>query len=167
VIVGLQKENPVTGKLVDAIHAQLAMKPVSYVIIKPKFVKNTEVNGGNHENLQRFWKCSSPKECLHQMLRNVIDGALLSPRKQKKSEVAFEFTEGDVFSLDILVSSRKDQEWRSAFTVSKKGLPENNYQLKMSTLELSCLKSLNLETRWHLVLRSLSDEKKARLGILE
>ncbi|KAK9451191.1 peptidase M24, structural domain-containing protein [Limtongia smithiae] len=107
----------------------------------------------------------------HQQTRNVIDGSkriILNPSEGKKKGIdTFEFAEGEVYGLDILVSTGdgKVKQSESRTTIYKK--TENTYSLK-----LKVSRSLFSEVQkrfgpFPFSTRALEEEKKARMGLQE
>ncbi|KAJ3518487.1 hypothetical protein NM688_g9434 [Phlebia brevispora] len=108
-----------------------------------------------------------------QQTQNVIDGKkriILNPSESQKKEFeAVTFAEGEVWGIDILVSSGEDGKARaedSRTTIYQKDSTVT-YQLKMKTSRLIFSEVQKKAGAFPFNIRSLEDEKKARLGLQE
>ena len=108
----------------------------------------------------------------HQLKRNVLDGSkqiILNPSDAQKKEVETQtFEEGEVYSLDILISSGegKAKPLETRTTIYKRNA-EANYSLKMKTSRAVFTEVTQKCGTMAFGLRQLEDEKKARMGIIE
>lgn len=107
-VVGASKENPVTGRKADVIMAAHFAAEAALRLIKPGH-KNMEVTNAVQKIAESF-DCKPVEGMLsHQQERNVLDGKktiILNPNEnQKKDFERVEFEEGEVYCVDILVST--------------------------------------------------------------
>lgn len=109
----------------------------------------------------------------HSQERNVVDGKkeiILNPSENVKRET-HSFEEGDVFGVDILISSGdgKVKKLESRTTVFKRAA-DLKYSLKMPTSRRALSEIDKSFGAFPFTLRSLSektDEKSARMGVIE
>ncbi|KAJ3001842.1 Proliferation-associated protein 2G4 [Thoreauomyces humboldtii] len=134
---GASKENPIKGCQADVIQAAYLATEAAIRLLKPGNT-NTQVT----ETIQKIAEKSecSPVEGMlsHQVSRNVLNGKkqiILNPSENQKKDVD-ESTceEGEVYSLDILVSSGEERPRTSETrTTVDKRQSEVTYNLKMKT----------------------------------
>lgn len=109
----------------------------------------------------------------HQQERNVIDGKkqiILNPSEANKRDFdTVSFEEGEVYAVDILVSTSSDGKARreGARTTIFKKRPETTYQLKMKTSRATLTEIQKKFGSFPFTLRAMEDEKKARMGVQE
>lgn len=107
----------------------------------------------------------------HQQLQNVVDGKkeiILNPTEgQKRDFTTVTFEEGEVYGVDILVSTGegKVRSGDTATTVYKKN--DITYQLKLQTSRATISEVQKKAGTFPFTIRSLSDPKKARMGLKE
>ncbi|KAJ3414259.1 Proliferation-associated protein 2G4 [Chytridiales sp. JEL 0842] len=172
VVVGANKESaPITGRKADVMQAAYIATEAALRLLKP--------GKTNYEVTEAIEKIAADFECTpvqgmlsHQLKRNVLDGdkrIILNPTEQQKKEIEkFEFAEGEVYSLDILISTGegvpKPQETRC--TVFKK-VPLASYQLKTAAARttFSTISKENGDMAFSI--RQFQDQTKARLGLIE
>ncbi|CAJ0861491.1 9323_t:CDS:2, partial [Entrophospora sp. SA101] len=163
-VVGATKEKPVVGRLADVLMAAHLASEAALRLIKPG-LSNVKVTETTQEIAQMYGMLSYQQE------KNIIEGKkqiILHPSDaQKRVHEVVEFSENEVYGVDILISTgegkRKPSNKRT--TVYKK--TENNYSLKMKTARLIFNEISQKFGPFPFPLRALEDEKKARMGILE
>ena len=170
-VIGASKDAPVTGPTADALQSAYLAAEAAIRLVKPgnKSYQVTEAV----DKIAKEFGCNPIQGILsHQLLKNVIDGPnqiILNPSENQRKEVPeFEFEQGQVYALDIMVTTgdgkTKPQETRT--TVYKRN-PDANYQLKMKTSRAVFSQVQKECGTMAFSLSSLEDEKKSRLGIVE
>lgn len=107
----------------------------------------------------------------HQQLQNVVDGKkeiILNPSEGQKREFStVTFEENEVYGVDILVSTGegKVRALETATGVFKKN--DITYQLKLQTSRATISEVQKKAGTFPFSVRSLSDPKKARMGLKE
>nr|CAG8462797.1 10437_t:CDS:2 [Entrophospora candida] len=169
-VVGATKEKPVVGKLADVLMAAHLASEAALRLIKPG-LSNVKVTETTQEIAQIYGTNTVEGMLSYQQEKNIIEGKkqiILNPSDaQKRVHEVVEFSENEVYGVDILISTgegkRKPSNKRT--TVYKK--TENNYSLKMKTARLIFNEISQKFGPFPFPLRALEDEKKARMGILE
>merc|ERR1719334_2482038 len=107
----------------------------------------------------------------HQLEQNKIDGEktiIQNPSEaQRKEHEKYEFSLHEVYGVDVLISTGEGQgrEKNAKITVYKK--TEDTYMLKMKTSREFFSKVSKQFGSMPFNLRSMDDEKKARMGVVE
>ncbi|KAJ3866041.1 MAG: proliferation-associated protein 1 [Lentinula lateritia] len=171
-VVGASAENPVTGRRADVIKAawtaaEIAMRTVK---VGNKNWAVTEAVG----KVTTAWDCKPVEGMLScQQTQNVIDGKkriILNPSEtQKRDFEAATFAEGEVYGVDILVSSGEDGKARveeSRTTLYQRDSTVT-YQLKMKTSRTVLSEVQKKAGAFPFNIRTLEDEKRARMGLQE
>jgi len=172
IIVGATPENPVTGRRADALKAAHSAAEIAMRLVKAGN-KNWAVTEAVNK-VAAAWGCKPVEGMLScQQEQNVIDGKkriVLNPSEAQKREFeAVTFTEGEVWGIDILVSSGEDGKARleeSRTTIYQKD-PTITYQLKMKTSRAVFSEVQKKAGAFPFNIRVFEDEKKARLGLQE
>jgi len=172
IVVGATPENPVTGRRADVLKAAYTAAEVAMRLVKVGN-KNWAVTDAVNK-VAVTWGCKPVEGMLScQQEQNVIDGkkrVVLNPSETQKRE--FEtavFAEGEVWGIDILVSSGEDGKARleeSRTTIYQKD-STITYQLKMKTSRAVFSEVQKKAGAFPFNIRVLEDEKKARLGLQE
>lgn len=168
VIVG-SGETATTGKPADVICAAYYGAQIAHRLIKAGG-KNTEVTEALAK-VAAVFKCHPVEGVLtHQVKRYVIDGAQVVLNKATDDQQAeeFEFATGEVYAVDIVMSSGegRTREGDARTTVYKRAM-DVQYQLKMKAARALFTEANKRFNSMPFSLRSISDEKTARLGIGE
>ncbi|KAF9073459.1 peptidase M24, structural domain-containing protein [Rhodocollybia butyracea] len=171
-VVGASAQNPVTGRRADVIKAawtaaEIAMRTVK---VGNKNWAVTEAVG----RVTSAWDCKPVEGMLScQQTQNVIDGKkriILNPSEgQKRDFEAATFAEGEVYGIDILVSSGEDGKARveeSRTTLYQRD-SAITYQLKMKTSRAVFSEVQKKAGSFPFNIRCLEDEKRARMGLQE
>ncbi|KND02646.1 DNA-binding protein, 42 kDa [Spizellomyces punctatus DAOM BR117] len=171
VVIGASKETPITGRQADAFQAAYLATEAAIRLLKPGKT-NVEVTDAVQSIAEDF-ECKPVEGMLsHQVLRNVLDGSkqiILNPTETQRKDIETQtFEEGEVYSLDILVSTGdgKPKTLETRTTVYKRQ-PDVTYNLKMKTSREVLSKVNKQFGSMAFSLRHFDDEKKARMGIVE
>ncbi|KAJ3744449.1 peptidase M24, structural domain-containing protein [Lentinula detonsa] len=172
VVVGASAENPVTGRRADVLKAawtaaEIAMRTVK---VGNKNWAVTEAVG----KVASAWDCKPVEGMLScQHTQNVIDGKkriILNPNETQKREFeTVTFVEGEVYGIDILVSTGEDGKARveeSRTTIHQRD-STITYQLKMKTSRAVFSEVQKKAGAFPFNVRCLEDEKRARMGLQE
>ncbi|EEB05372.1 curved DNA-binding protein Cdb4 [Schizosaccharomyces japonicus yFS275] len=164
-------KEPVSGRAADAVAAASVALKAAQRLIKPG---NT-----NWQVTETVDKIAAAYDCkplagmlTHQQLRNVVDGKkqiILNPSDNQRREFdTVTFEEGEVYGVDILVSTSADGKVKRsdiATRIYKK--TDTTYLLK---LQASRKVYHEIQTKFGAFpfpVRSLENERKARMGIQE
>ncbi|KAJ7773357.1 peptidase M24, structural domain-containing protein [Mycena metata] len=172
IVVGATAENPVTGRRADVLKAawhaaEIAMRTVK---VGNKNWAVTQVV----DKVASAWDCKPVEGMLScQQTQNVIDGKkriILNPSEQQKRD--FEtatFAEGEVYGIDVLVSSGEDGKARmeEARTTIYQRESTVTYQLKMKNSRAVFSEVQKKAGAFPFNIRSLEDEKRSRMGLQE
>lgn len=162
----------VTGKKADVLLAAHLASEAAIRLIKPGG-RNWDVTDAVQKIAESFG-CKPCEGILsHSQARNVVDGKkeiILNPSENVKRETHL-FEEGDVFGVDILVSTGdgKVKKVESRTTVFKRA-SDLKYSLKMPTSRRALSEIDKSFGAFPFTLRALSDkidEKSARMGVIE
>merc|ERR1711970_104162 len=170
VVVGASVDNPVTGCKADALMAAHLASEVALRLVKP--------GNETYEVTETVSKVGEAFDCKpvegmlsHQLEQNRIDGEktiIQNPSEaQRKEHDKFEFALHEVYAVDVLISSGDGQgrEKDAKITVYKK--TEDTYMLKMKTSREFYSKVSKQFGTMPFNLRSMEEEKKARMGVVE
>jgi len=167
-IASEQPTQPTSGPKADVICAAHFAGEAALRLLKPGN-KNTQVTEVIKAVAEQFNVRPVEGVLSHQLKRFVIDGNRVIMNRETADQHAEEFTfeEGEVYSLDIVMSSGdgKTREGDAKTTIFKRAV-EQNYQLKLNSAR-AALKEI--ETRFGAMAfnaRALS-EPKLRLGLVE
>eukprot|EP00871_Galdieria_phlegrea_P002126 jgi/Galph1/2914/GphlegSOOS_G1551.1 len=163
------QEEVITGRKADVILAAYTAAEAALRLMRPGRT-NVEVSE-IFAKIAETYDCRIIEGCLsHQMKRYVIDGnkvILAKPTFDQKVEV-YEFEENEVYALDIAMSTGegKTREEGTRTTVYKRRV-DVEYNLKMRASRVVFNEVNSKYPTLPFCLRSLSDEKKGKLGITE
>jgi len=170
VVVGATVDNPVTGGKADALMAAHLASEAALRLVKP--------GNETYEVTETVSKVGEAFDCKpvegmlsHQLEQNRIDGEktiIQNPSEaQRKEHDKFEFALHEVYAVDVLISSGDGQgrEKDAKITVYKK--TEDTYMLKMKTSREFYSKVSKQFGTMPFNLRSMEEEKKARMGVVE
>ncbi|ORX99181.1 putative proliferation-associated 2g4 [Basidiobolus meristosporus CBS 931.73] len=170
IVIGASKDKPVTGKQADVMQAAHLAAEAAVRLIKPGH-KNMEVTETVQKVTDAFGTKAVEGMLSYQQERNVLDGKkqiILNPSEsQRQSFEKAEFLENEVYVVDILVSSGdgKAKQSETRTTIYKK--TGSTYQLKMKASRAAYSEISTKFGGYPFSLRSMEDEKKARMGIVE
>ncbi|KAF9456761.1 proliferation-associated protein 1 [Collybia nuda] len=172
IVVGATPENPVTGRRADVIKAAWSAAELAM-----RTIKAGNRNWAVTEIVNRAaaaWDCKPVEGMLScQQTQNVIDGKkriILNPSEaQKRDFEAATFAEGEVYGMDILISSGEDGKARleeSRTTIYQRD-STITYQLKMKNSRAVFSEVQKKAGAFPFNIRSLEDEKRSRMGLQE
>lgn len=170
VVVGASADSPVLGKKADALLAAHLASEAALRLVKPgnETYDVTDVVG----KVGEAFECKPVEGMLsHQIEQNRIDGEktiIQNPSEaQRKEHEKYEFALHEVYAVDVLISSGEGQgrEKEAKITVYKK--TDETYMLKMKTSREFFSKVNKQFGSMPFNLRSMEDEKKARMGVVE
>ncbi|KAI0279717.1 peptidase M24, structural domain-containing protein [Russula aff. rugulosa BPL654] len=163
IVVGATLDNPVTGRRADALRAAWTAAEVAMRLVTEAVSK-----------VAAAWDCKPVEGMLScQQTQNVIDGKkriILNPGEgQKKDFETITFAEGEVYGIDVLVSSGEDGKARPEETRTTIYQREHtvSYQLKMKTSRAVFSEVQKKAGPFPFNVRVLEDEKRARMGLQE
>ncbi|KAG6910862.1 hypothetical protein DXG01_007179 [Tephrocybe rancida] len=172
IVVGATAESPATGRRADVVKAawhaaELAMRTIK---VGNKNWNVTEAIG----NISGAWGCKPVEGMLScQQTQNVIDGKkriILNPSEgQKRDFETATFVEGEVYGMDVLISSGDDGKARieeSRTTIYQRD-STITYQLKMKNSRAVFSEVQKKAGAFPFNIRSLEDEKRSRMGLQE
>jgi len=169
-VVGASGEAPVTGKKADAMLAAHLASEAALRLVKPG--NETYEVTETVSKIGEAFDCKPVEGMLsHQLEQNRIDGEktiIQNPSEaQRKEHEKYEFALHEVYAVDVLISSGEGQgrEKDAKITIYKK--TEDTYMLKMKTSREFFSKVSKQFGTMPFNLRSMDDEKKARMGVHE
>jgi len=170
VVVGASVDKPVIGCKADALMAAHLASEAALRLVKPG--NETYEVTETVSKIGEAFDCKPVEGMLsHQLEQNRIDGEktiIQNPSEaQRKEHDKFEFALHEVYAVDVLISSGDGQgrEKDAKITVYKK--TEDTYMLKMKTSREFYSKVSKQFGTMPFNLRSMEDEKKARMGVVE
>lgn len=170
VVIGASKSNQVTGRKADAVLAAHLASEAALRLVKPGN-ESYEVTDTVSKIAEAF-KCKPVEGMLsHQLEQNRIDGEktiIQNPSEaQRKEHEKYEFELHEVYAIDVLISTGEGQgrEKDAKITIYKK--TEDTYMLKLKTSREFYSKVAKQFGTMPFNLRSMEDEKKARMGVVE
>lgn len=170
IVIGASKSNPVKGRKADAVLAAHLASEAALRLVKPGN-ESYEVTDTVSKIAEAF-KCKPVEGMLsHQLEQNRIDGEktiIQNPTEaQRKEHDKYEFELNDVYAVDVLISTGEGQgrEKDAKITIYKK--TEDTYMLKLKTSREFYSKVAKQFGTMPFNLRSMEDEKKARMGVVE
>jgi len=172
IVVGATPDYPVTGRRADVLRAAWTAAEVAMRLVRVGN-KNWQVTEAVSK-VAAAWDCKPVEGMLScQQTQNVIDGKkriILNPSDgQKKDFETITFVEGEVYGVDILISSGEDGKARLEETRTTIYQREHtvSYQLKMKTSRAVFSEVQKKAGPFPFNVRVLEDEKRARMGLQE
>lgn len=169
-VVGSSVEQPITGRKADAMLAAHLASEAALRLVKPG--NETYEVTETVSKIAESFDCKPVEGMLsHQIEQNRIDGEktiIQNPSEaQRKEHDKYEFALHEVYAVDVLISTGEGQgrEKEAKITVYKK--TEDTYMLKMKTSREFFSKVNKQFGTMPFNLRSMDDEKKARMGVVE
>lgn len=170
-IIGATKDNPVTGRRADALKAAHITAEAALRLVKVGN-KTTGVTEA-FDKIAKDFQCKPVEGMLsHQLQQNRIDGEktiIANPsEKQKSDHEENEFEIHEVYALDCFVSTGEGhaRELGTRTTIYKRN-PDIIYQLKMKASRAVFSEIEKKHDTMCFTLRSLEDEKRSKMGIVE
>jgi len=171
-IVGATAESPATGKKADVVKAAWTAAEVAMRLIKVG-EKNYNVTDTVAKVVSEFDTFAVEGMLSCQQIQNSIEGKkriILNPStEQRRSTEVTTFAEGEVYGMDVLVSSGAEGKTRTEEARVTIYLPQADvtYQLKMKNSRTIFSEIKRKAGSFPFNLRALEDEKRARMGIGE
>merc|ERR1712126_397210 len=169
-VVGESKDNLISGRKADAMLAAHSASEAALRLVKPG--NETYEVTETVSKIADAFKCKPVEGMLsHQLEQNKIDGEktiIQNPSEaQRKEHEKYEFELHEVYAVDVLISTGEGQgrEKNAKITIYKK--TEDTYMLKMKTSREFFSKVSKQFGTMPFNLRSMDDEKKARMGVVE
>lgn len=169
-VVGENKASPVTGRKGDAMLAAHLASEAALRLVKPG--NETYEVTDTVSKIAEAFQCKPVEGMLsHQLEQNRIDGEktiIQNPSEaQRKEHEKYEFEVHEVYAVDVLISTGEGhgREKNAKVTIYKK--TEDTYMLKMKTSREFFSKVSKQFGAMPFNLRTMDDEKKARMGVVE
>lgn len=169
IVVGASKSAPVSGTAANAIKAAYVGAETAIRLLKPGAI-TTEVSKEIEKAIKEF-ECRAVEGMqTNQMDKDVIDGKkkiVLNAAPEQRPE-AFKLDEGDVFAVDISVTSSKEGKPKtdeSATTIYKK--TGSTYLLKMATSRKVFSEIQKKAGAFPFSMGMLEDERGRTMGVRE
>ncbi|KAG8887604.1 Curved DNA-binding protein (42 kDa protein) [Tulasnella sp. 332] len=171
-IIGATATEPATGRKADVVKAawhaaQIAIRQMTV----------DEKNSTITESVTKVagqWDCKPVEGMLScQFEKNAVDGKkriIQAPtQEQKSSHEKCTFAENEVYGVDVLISSHTDGKSKTdeARTTVFQRISGVTYQLKLKTSRAAMSEAGKKAGYFPFNVRSLEDEKRARMGLLE
>lgn len=173
VVVGASKSAPVTGKKADIIQAAHTASEAALRLLRPSKT-NKDVTDTIQQIVVDEFKCIPVEGILSSELkRTVLDGGkqiVINPTENQRREFPVtHFALGEIYSIDVLVSSSPDGKAKASSTrcTIYKRLHDVNYQLKMQSSRQLFSEIGQKCGYMPFALSNLEDPKKARMGVVE
>lgn len=170
VVVGASKAAPVTGKVADALTAAHQAAEAALRVIKPG-KKNWDVTKVVAEVAQQYGCTPLEGMLTHNQERNVLTGPkeiIINPTDSQKSQVeTFDFEVGQVFGLDILVSTGEGKVKPSTLRTTIYKLTGNNYQLKLKSSKAVFTEIKKKASAFPFSIKNLEDPTRGSAGLKE
>uniref|UniRef100_T1J866 Peptidase M24 domain-containing protein n=1 Tax=Strigamia maritima TaxID=126957 RepID=T1J866_STRMM len=170
IVIGAKKDAPATGRKADVIVAAHLASEAALRLVKPgnqNFMITEKV-----QQVVESYKCKPIEGVLsHQLKQFTIDGEktiIQNPTEaQKKDHEKCDFEVYEVYAVDVLISTGdgKGREMDARTTVFKK--TDTIYQLKMKASRAFYSEIDKRFGTMPFTLRSIEDEKKAKMGVKE
>ncbi|KAH3678989.1 hypothetical protein WICMUC_001303 [Wickerhamomyces mucosus] len=170
VVVGASESEPVTGKKADVLTAAFKASEAALRVIKPGN-KNYDVTKIVAQVASEYGVVPLEGMLSHNQERNVLTGPkeiIINPNEAQRSQVdSFEFEVGQVFGLDILVSSGEGKVKPADIRTSIYKLTGNNYQLKLKSSHLVFNEIKRKASHFPFAIKNLDDPTKGSAGLKE
>ncbi|ODQ61154.1 hypothetical protein WICANDRAFT_61721 [Wickerhamomyces anomalus NRRL Y-366-8] len=170
VVVGASAQEPVTGKKADLLTAAYKASEAALRTIKPGN-KNWDVTKVVAQVAKEYGVVPLEGMLTHNQERNVLTGPkeiIINPNEEQKGQVdTFEFEEGQVFGLDILMSTGEGKVKASEARTTIYKLTGNNYQLKLKSSHLVLNEIKRKASHFPFSIKNLDDPTKGRTGLKE
>ncbi|OAV90053.1 hypothetical protein PTTG_09338 [Puccinia triticina 1-1 BBBD Race 1] len=174
IIIGASAASPVTGTKADLVAAAYNVAELVLRSIKPG-VKNWEATDVASKLVKEYKGSIKGMEGMisHQHEQNVIDGKKTinlfpAAEQHRDKDSTFLFEEGDVFGLDVLLTSGEETKAKAhgdRTSIFQK--TTSTYQLKMKTSRSTYGEIVKKAGAFPFTLRTLEDQTKARMGVKE
>ncbi|KAI0461782.1 hypothetical protein LJB42_004855 [Komagataella kurtzmanii] len=165
------EEDEVTGRKADVIAAAYYAFQSAIRTIRPG-KRNMEVTKVVDDVAKAFHCVPVESMLSHNQERNILTGEkeiIINPTPEHRKQIGtFEFNEGEVYGLDILISSSKTGKVKkSSYLTSIFKYTGTSYRLKLKTSQSSLNQVKKLSPYFPVSLRSFADSKRGRMGLHE
>lgn len=171
IVVGQPEGVKITGKAADVISATYYATEAAFRLIRED-KKNYDVTNVVGKIASAYNTTPLEGMLSYNQERNVALGEkeiIINPNESQKSQVpSLNFKVGDVFGLDILISSSKDGKAKSGdikTTIYK--LTGNNYSLKLKASHQALGEIKSKSAHFPVPIRELKEPTKGRMGLQE
>lgn len=170
IVVGASKTAPITGKKADLLTAAYNASEAALRVIKPGN-KNYDVTKVVDKVAAAYGVVPLEGMLTHNQERNVLTGPkeiIINPNEEQRAQVSpFEFEVGQVFGLDILVSSGEGKVKPAQARTTIYKLTGNNYQLKLKSSHLVLNEIKRKASSFPFSIKNLDDPTKGKTGLKE
>lgn len=169
VVVGASSSSPVEGAPADAVKAAFVGAETAIRLLKPGAI-TTEISKEVEKAIKEFDCRAVEGMQTNQVDKDVIDGKkkiVLNAAPEQRPE-AFKLEEGDVFAVDVSVTTSKDAKTKtdeSATTIYKK--TGSTYLLKMATSRKVFSEIQKKAGAFPFSVGMLEDERGRNMGVRE
>ncbi|KAJ6225007.1 hypothetical protein RDWZM_003552 [Blomia tropicalis] len=170
IVVGASAENKIKGRQADALLAAHYASEIALRLVQPGNENNTVTDAV--QKVAETYNCKPISGMLsHELKQNQMDGGktiIQNPTEaQRKEHEKCEFAKHEVYAIDVLITTGdgKTRDLDSKTTIYKK--TDEIYQLKMKTSRVFFSDIDKKFGNMAFSLRSLENEQKARMGVIE
>lgn len=171
-IIGESSESPITGAKADLMHAAWNASEAAIRTLE-KGKKSHHVTSIVDKVAKDFGTTAVQSMMSHNHEQNVLYGPkeiILNPTKEHKAQTASaDFSQYDVWGLDILILTSSDGKVKSSkYRTSLYKLTGNNYSLKLKSSQ-AALKMFNSKVTglFPANVKIFEDPRKVRVGLIE
>lgn len=170
-VVGLKKDEKITGRAADVIAAAHYATEASLRLLNPEH-KNFDITKVVSKIASAYETTPVEGMLSYNQERNVLLGdkeIIINPSDSQKSQVAsLNFSVGEVYGLDILISSSKDgKAKRGDIKTTIYKLTGSNYSLKLKSSHQALAEVKKQSANFPTTTRNFADPKKGRMGLQE
>lgn len=170
VVVGASKDAPVTGKKADLLAAAHNAAEAALRVMKPGN-KNWDVTKIVSKVAEEYGVVALEDMLTHNQERNVLTGEkqiIINPSESQRGQTnTFEFEVGQVFGLDILVSTGEGKAKQTDLRTTIYKLTGENYPLKLKSSRSVLNEIKKKVSRFPFAIKNLDDPTKGRTGLRE
>ncbi|KAJ3394472.1 hypothetical protein HDU84_008468, partial [Entophlyctis sp. JEL0112] len=174
IVVGATKENPVVGKRADLLTAAHIISEAALRLLRPGRT-NYEITDMISKVATEYGVKPIQGMMSYQLLRNNVNEGtdlkriLLAPSEgQKKENKSVEFEEGDVFALDILLSTGEGvAKYSDSTRTSVFKRTERVFNLKTQSARATLSEIKKSFGQFPFAISNFEDETKAKVGLIE
>lgn len=172
-VIGESEETPITGPKADLLHAAWNASEAAIRTLQQKGKKSGHVTAIVDKVAADFGTTAVQSMMSHNHEKNVLYGPkeiILNPAKEHKNQTeSHDFSQYDVWGLDILVSTSEDGKvTNSKHKTTLFKLTGNSYALRLKSSHLA-LKEFKDKVKgpFPANIRQFDDPRKVRVGLIE